>query len=434
MPQKAEGNYLFYGLLAVFLWAPWPLGSNRPWSWSLLCLLVFALSLTWLVQYVRGRADLTPAIKHAWPAIALLVGAQLWVATQLMPVPWYSSDPYATSQGLLLGLAYTCVFCLVLLLVNNSDRLRLFAYTIVAGGVIQATYGGVMLFSGMEHGFFTEAHVDRARANGTFINPNHLAGYLEMSLAVGTGLLLADLHRDRAHSWREFSRRLLRTLIGRKLVIRLCLAIMVIGLVLTRSRMGNIAFFSSLAVAGLVGLWLQQRLSRNAIVLFASLLLVDLMIVGNWFGLERLAERFGKATLEYSQRDEVASDMFSLVADNWLTGTGAGSFYTNFPQYRGNDTLGFNQYAHNDYLQFWSEYGLLGASALGLLVLLSLYQALMAQKRRRDNIARGMGFAASMGIVALMIHSTADFNVQIPANAMLFISILALAWLGNTKN
>ena len=34
-----------------------------------------------------------------------------------------------------------------------------------------------------------------------------------------------------------------------------------------------------------------------------------------------------------------------------------------------------------------------------------------------------------MGVTALAIHSTVDFNLQIPANAFLFCVLLALGWL-----
>lgn len=34
-----------------------------------------------------------------------------------------------------------------------------------------------------------------------------------------------------------------------------------------------------------------------------------------------------------------------------------------------------------------------------------------------------------MGIIAIGIHSTVDFNLQIPANAFLFTILLALGWL-----
>ena len=66
---------------------------------------------------------------------------------------------------------------------------------------------------------------------------------------------------------------------------------------------------------------------------------------------------------------------------------------------------------------------------LGLVVAFSLAAALLAQARRRDPLMRGMSFASIMGVAAILIHSTVDFNLQIPANAMLFMVLLALGWI-----
>ena len=40
-----------------------------------------------------------------------------------------------------------------------------------------------------------------------------------------------------------------------------------------------------------------------------------------------------------------------------------------------------------------------------------------------------MAFAAVMAIVSLLIHSFVDFNLQIPANALMFVVMLAFCWL-----
>jgi hypothetical protein len=42
---------------------------------------------------------------------------------------------------------------------------------------------------------------------------------------------------------------------------------------------------------------------------------------------------------------------------------------------------------------------------------------------------RGMSFACIMGTTAILIHSWTDFNLQIPANAVLFMVILSLGWI-----
>jgi hypothetical protein len=40
-----------------------------------------------------------------------------------------------------------------------------------------------------------------------------------------------------------------------------------------------------------------------------------------------------------------------------------------------------------------------------------------------------MSFACVMGVTAILIHSAVDFNLQIPANAALFMVLLALGWI-----
>ena len=93
------------------------------------------------------------------------------------------------------------------------------------------------------------------------------------------------------------------------------------------------------------------------------------------------------------------------------------------------DVGGYYNHAHNDYLEFATETGLVGLALLGLAVISSLLVAVIAQYRRRDPLMRGLSFAAIMGICAIMIHSTVDFNLQIPANAITFMLLLAMGWI-----
>jgi O-antigen ligase len=117
-----------------------------------------------------------------------------------------------------------------------------------------------------------------------------------------------------------------------------------------------------------------------------------------------------------------------IFEDYPLFGTGAGSFYTAFTRYRGHDIDAFYDHVHNDYVQFLTETGAIGIGLMGLFVLAALVCAILAQARRRDPLARGVAFGVVMGVVAIGIHSTVDFNLQIPANAFVFMILLALGW------
>ena len=165
-------------------------------------------------------------------------------------------------------------------------------------------------------------------------------------------------------------RRWLRTILGNKARVRLALVVMVTGLVLTRSRMGNIAFFVSLSGVGLFYLLAVRKVSRRTIAFFASLLIIDLLVVGNFFGIDQVAERIQQTSFETEDRVNTNRDSLVMLQDFPLTGIGAGSFYAVYPMYTSvaNDGA-LTRHAHNDYLQFACEFGLVFASMLGAAVL-----------------------------------------------------------------
>ena len=439
-PRAPADRFLFYAFLALLLWMPLPFGSNVVWAWSFMEAWVLLIAGLWFVQYYRGKVSLNRPFVRAWPVTACLLATLLWIVVQALPLPAgvlgllspraleihstthsypsLSLDVYATRQAALQTLAYLLFFCLTLLLVNNKPRIRLLAQAIILGGVFQAAYGSLMALSG-----------DAAVATGTFINRNHLAGYLEMCLAAGVGLMLAELSSARAVGWRDSTRELLRTLLGNKARVRLALVVMVTGLVLTRSRMGNVAFFVSLTGVGCFYLLAVRKLSGRTIAFFASLLVIDLLVVGNFFGIEKVAERFQQASIDSKERVNTDRDALAMLRDFPLTGIGAGSFHAVYPMYTSARVVsGFTRHAEDDYLQFACEFGLVFATVLGAVVLASLWTAIRAQLKRRDQLLQGMGFAATMAIVALLIHSAVDFNLQIPANAAMFVVMLALGW------
>jgi O-antigen ligase len=194
--------------------------------------------------------------------------------------------------------------------------------------------------------------------------------------------------------------------------------------------MGNTAFFSALLIAGAIGIALSRHATRNTVFLLASLIAIDLFIVGSWFGVEKLAQRLEQTTVEdVREREDPAAHTLPLIKDYAVFGSGPGSFYVTFPRYRPETIANFYNHTHNDYAQFASESGLLGLAIIGGFVVLSLGAALVAQWKRRDPLLRGMSFACVMGVTSILIHSWVDFNLQIPANAVLFMVLLALGWI-----
>jgi len=86
--------------------------------------------------------------------------------------------------------------------------------------------------------------------------------------------------------------------------------------------------------------------------------------------------------------------------------------------------------AHNDYVEFLSERGIVGTSPLLLSVIITFLVALTALYKRRNPLMRGCAFACLMSMLAMAIHASVDFNLQILANSATFMVVLALGWIG----
>ena len=447
----------FWLLAALVVLAPIPLGSNRPWAWSMLEMGIFGAGLLWLAGFARRETRPGPTVRAAWPAFVLLGLWLLFLLLQWIPLPrelvrllspraaelhaaadylrdgrfiTLSLDPHASFVFWLKHCAYALAFALTLLLVHGRTRLAWLCGAIVASGLLQAFYGSFLHLARIDFAVFGMPIPHSGQASGSYVNRNHLAGLLEMSLAVGIGMMIAQLEDRPRRNWHDFLQDTAKLLLSGKAILRLVLVIMVVALVMTRSRMGNTAFFASLLVAGALALVLSRHAPRGTVILIASLIVVDLALIGTWFGVEQTVQRITETTVQnVEERVDPSVYAVKIFDDYPLFGTGGGTFYTAFTRYRGQDIPDYYDHVHNDYVQFLTDTGAIGAALLGLLVLASFVSAILAQARRRDPFLRGIAFGAVMGVIAIGIHSTVDFNLQIPANAFIFMILLALGWI-----
>ena len=424
-PSHSVSNGLFYCFLALLIWLPLPLGSNKDWAIALMALASYGLTIWWLILFCTGKTHIGDTFSKSLPVTLLLSSAPAYA--------WYQYisnngiDPATTLQEALQGSALICIFILSTLLLRTKKRIKLACYALVGAGLFQAIYGSMMTLTGIEYSFFIPKDAYLNRATGTFVNRNHLAGYLVLTLSVGIGLMISTLNGQNSAGWRDMTRRLLTTLLGSKARLRIILVMMVAGLVLTHSRMGNTAFFASLAIAGVIALILSKRSTKSTIILISSLIVIDIFVVGTFFGVDKVAQRLQATSEQGETRDEVNNYTLEAISQQPLKGYGAGSFYTLFPEHREEDAgWGFYDHTHNDYLEFASDYGVVITGALILAVLLCFISAIRAQMKRKDTLMRGIAFSCTMAVIALAIHSTVDFNLQIPANAATFMVILAL--------
>lgn len=428
---------LISSVLLFLLWLPLPVGSNRDWSAALLIFLCALLGIGWAINALRRNRDVGPTLKAGLPMLGLLVLCQFWVLLQW--VGGVSVDTGATFQYLMLGCAYSLLFLLVIDLFRTRKRLSLLLGALVASGTFQAFFGVVMTLSGgVEHLLVGSKTAFVGDATGTFVDRNHFAGYMEITVACGIGLLLA-LRDERQFRWVN----LLETLLGPKARLRLALIMMTIALVMSHSPIGNTAFFFSLAlIGGLFVLANKESRLRNSLIL-ASVLLIGMLMVSQHFDLKKSVDAMAVTQSESmlvdgqttaganAMRSNVLAAAAPLAEECLLTGHGAGSFEVVLGKAAGADVTQHVEHTHNDYLQFVIEYGLLGSLPLLVFVFYGLYHAQRAMWQHESVYRSGVGFGASVGIVTLLIHALADATLQIPANAATYVVICATGVLAN---
>jgi O-antigen ligase len=386
--------------------------------------------MAWLGLQALSLVPMPEAVVHALSPEAARVQVAVKELSIHRHVTTLSVEPYASRVSLYKTIAYLGVFFLSLNLLNRRSRILLVAEVLVYAAVLNAVYAVLMHLTGTDEDWFGTPMTHSQQASGTYANRNHYAAFLYMAISLGIGLLIARLSDRKSDSFKRLVKSTIEWILSPKMVLRLCLCILVIALTTTHSRMGNTAFFSSILIAGLLGMALSRYATRNTVLLLASLIAIDLFIVGSWFGVEKLAQRLEQTTQQdVQEREEPARYTIPLIRDYPLVGAGPGSFYTTFPRYRPPSVVQFFDYAHNDYAQFAAESGLLGLCLMAIFVFMTLFVALKAQWQRRDPLMRGMSFACVMATVAILIHAWVEFNLQIPANVCLFMVLLALGWI-----
>jgi O-antigen ligase len=87
----------------------------------------------------------------------------------------------------------------------------------------------------------------------------------------------------------------------------------------------------------------------------------------------------------------------------------------------------FFDHAHNDYVQWVAEHGWGGFIWLTGFLFCTWWVCLDVLRNRRSSLPRGVAMAVLMASLCMAIHSTVDFNLQLPANALTLMCILGLA-------
>jgi O-antigen ligase len=424
-------------------------GGVQPLAYSLMEIVLFASLLTLAIhQTWQGRFQLRVSI---WPVLFAL-----WVALQMMPLPaslvhelepvrfkqafanqsgagWLTLSiyPHATLLLWIRFLGYLTAFVLAVYLFDSRKRRSLLVGTLIGIGLFESVYGSAEYLTGREKIFTYTKQNYRGMATGTYINHNHYAGLLELTLPFLVGSVFYYFQMWQQNRGKHLSRGRQQASAGFEAVVYLFLVIvMLVGLVFSRSRGGILAALFSLVFITMLG---QLRARRKTWLIGLFGFLVVAAGYGLWIGLGPVLSRFeqlamGTQEFDIATRLSFSKDALPMVRDYPWTGMGLGTFAIGFRHYQTGWVNYFVDHVHNDYLEFAAETGVIGAALLFLPILYLLIRMIITFLRDARRYRPSILLGCIGSVLAILIHSAMDFNLQIPANALVLAVVLGIAY------
>jgi len=460
-------SYFIQSLLILLLiFTPLALGSVEIWAFSLMEMGILLIIIFWAldsairnphsaiphVSTLKDVSSLQFAIRN--PQFAMIILFLCLVLLQMVPLPSglvrfisprsyelrhslsisspafelsafsfeLSVFPFATKIEFFKWLTLTGLFIFLLQWEGWKGERRTrsgFMLAIFLVGVLESLYGMFEFFSGHNQIFHLKGLV--SSVTGTFINRNYFAGYLLMVIPLSTGFLFSRdfFQRSQFRSWRYR----LSSLDGKTLLVGFGIILMILGLLFSASRMGIASLLFSF---GAISLFLKDPGKKGRFSKKPVLILVLALLWGAWIGLDAVMNRFLASSEDFKSRWEMWGDTSRIIEEFPVFGSGLGTFVQVYPMYDSSYKPGIATHAENDFLQLASEVGVIGIGLLLILFLILFYKAIFGIRLlSHGESERNIGIGGLVGIMALMLHSLVERNIQVPANAFLYTFIFA---------
>ncbi|MFP4247975.1 MAG: O-antigen ligase family protein, partial [Halochromatium sp.] len=298
------------------------------------------------------------------------------------------------------------------------------ALLVLAVGLLQGILGAVQFLLDLAPlGGHLDANVLEGprSAAGTFSTAGHLAGLLNMALALALGLTAHGLEprsrrrkrRGEALSLGDWLRRY--PAIPYMAVASLLLA----ALLLTRSRVGIGLSILAVLIWTLV---LAQRsagqerwlgIPRALVIIAAGSALVMVLLP--------LFDRFSVPDMMAPQQGAIVTATLSGIANFFPFGSGPGTYSEVFPAFQPVELGQWSiTHARNLFLEWVFEMGLFGAALIVLGLAMYLRQWLRIAAAGPWPRQRFLQLGAGIGLLLALLHGLFDDPLQIPANSVYF--------------
>ncbi|HTX16692.1 MAG TPA: O-antigen ligase family protein [Candidatus Baltobacteraceae bacterium] len=387
------------GICVLIAFGVLTFGAVQTWSRSILEIGAALLLVYWAALVASRKEDAKIQWNPLnWPLLA-------FIAIGLLQLLFHGTAYPFLTRVQLLKLA---VYFIVLFLSAQAFRSRA-DLEVLAWCAILFCFG-VSLFAIIQHftagaTIYWTVPVTGGQPYGPYVNRNHFAGFVELTLPVGVALM----------AFRAVRREVLP-------LLTLFTVVPVGALVLSGSRGGLLGFTFEVCILA----WMLRRrrvLRTGRLMAGAAVAVVALLFVA-WLGASGAVQRISalrSPDVTFGRRIAMARGAAHIFFDHPLKGCGLGTLVAVYPRYETDYDGRVVDHAHNDYLETLAETGLLGGLC-GAVFLWLLFRAVRKNfAAEQGQLSLALHAAAIMAVGGMLLHSLVDFNLQLPANALLFL-------------
>jgi len=464
-------------LLAVAVFAtPWFIGGNWPFTRFVLAA-VGSVGLVMISATLLGRLAKKSSEGFAFPVIWLLLAAgclltafqassaSSWLQEKLgvpnLPISIHQADddtyaqaveastsrpvsvyPVATREKLVDLILAVGVFLTATIVLNRPERLLPVIVALAASGVAVSFVGILQRLSFNGKVLWQYELLGGGHPFGPFVNGNNAAGFILIGFSAAMFFVAHKLNLWKSeHSpeelsldgsgWESSNRRSIFSglieAVARMESLHLyflaALTTTVAGVCTTLSRGGMLA----LACSAMLGCFLITKTNR----LVGALL--TLAILAGGIGLVNYTDQSDAIVKEIDSLSDLSTaagprvqhwiDAIPFAKNNWLLGTGNGTYRLVSPSFDSFFSTKTFAHAESVYVETLIEMGI-GGLLLLIAVLGCCFTASIKLMRRRDAFDRALGVTATICLVGQVLAAALDFGIYQPANATAMAALM----------
>jgi O-antigen ligase len=325
------------------------------------------------------------------------------------------------SEAPYVSFLYFCFFSLLpitaLTALLAHDRMRFFKTIVI---FLAFLYAGLSL-SCLYQYFFSPDLLFDGFVFSPLGSPNTLAALLSLGFFCALGCMLAVPSRLHAN-------------------VALVLALFIFAALLTTGcRAALLALAASLGIFFVFGRahFTRHRRCVTSLLLGAFLIFIAFALLPHEGGktvLDRLAGTVNGEMPALWSRPAIWLSTLAIIRDHFWTGTGIGTFFLYYPQYRGYDLRSAGLMAHSDPLQFWAEMGILAPLIFYTFIAGAVLRTWTALKvLHRGEVKRIFLLTPFCALAAMIAHSHVSFNFYV-LPLLLLAGLLLAFWLFQIEN